>query len=294
MVSLLASTNIKVILITCLLSFLCHSANTHTHHSNNTITIDIANRNDVTTNLHRYLRRSWFQFFNSFRSVCTSAAAFNVCRGSDELFSLAILRFCHSVWHYTITYWFLIGIRASSHCVDSALQSTRQPIDDRALFFFHSFIKSRHKWIHIEWNVATPPQRRYKIILYYLCRLDLHIVTAVAPIALEPRRTDTQTIQRGKMNGGKKRAEKDCESHEIGEVKLWNDVKRNEWIFFFLVMHHSFLVRVPRKWARTLSHAAGRRMVWHEHGPESRATKLFVLKSFGMCRDPVYSSGADV
>lgn len=150
MVSLLASTNIKVILITCLLSFLCHSANTHTHHSNNTITIDIANRNDVTTNLHRYLRRSWFQFFNSFRSVCTSAAAFNVCRGSDELFSLAILRFCHSVWHYTITYWFLIGIRASSHCVDSALQSTRQPIDDRALFFF-SFVYQKPAQMNTHW-----------------------------------------------------------------------------------------------------------------------------------------------
>lgn len=97
MVSLLASTNIKVILITWLLSFLWRSTQTHTRtrprisapspsrHFHINI-IGTANRNHVTTNLHRYLRRSWIQFFNSFRFVCT-AATFNVCRGSDELFS---------------------------------------------------------------------------------------------------------------------------------------------------------------------------------------------------------------
>lgn len=47
--------------------------------------------------------------------------------------------------------------------------------------------------------------------------------------------------------------------HENGEVNLWNDGKRNEWCFE---------LRVGKRW-------------------ESRATKLFVLKSFGMCLDRV-------
>lgn len=99
--------------------------------------------NHVITNLHRYLRRSWFQFI-SFRLYCRIISECGyVCVSGKRLvflyiFSVLVLLFSLTLYNYVlIPYWNWNSIDSSvnSHCVNST--ST----------------KPCHRWIHIEYNV---------------------------------------------------------------------------------------------------------------------------------------------
>lgn len=247
MVSLLASTNIKVILITWLLSFLWRSTHTHTNEAPHLCTFVIPpfphqhHRHCKSQSCHHKSPSIFASFVNSilqfisFRLYCRHIQC---VPGERRTFFLPI-EFESAIQFdiielridFSLEFEHHRSLLANAQCVDSTLKPTRQPIDARVLFFFSSLFRLSEPGINEYTLNKTLPHRRREDTILFCIIFAVWIYISLPPHSSRVEPTDTQTIQHGKMNAGK-REQKTTESHENGEVKLWNDVKRNEWICF--------------------------------------------------------------
>lgn len=196
MVSLLAFTNIKVILITWLLSFLWRSS--HTRRRISAIPPFQQHRRHCKSQSCHHKSPSIFASFVisilqfiSFRLYCRHTQC---VPGDRRAFFPAILWFCYSVWHYTITYWFLIGIRTSSIPPCTRTVSTRlySQHDNQSMlahyyyFFFASFRLSKPGINEYTLNETWPHRRREDTIQFCI------IFAVWIYISLPPHRCRTR------------------------------------------------------------------------------------------------------